>query len=82
MKFNLGTTVPGLFYAPSARSDTQVSGLASGHKKPRHVGDELHFSLQRGRDSNPRNSFPFTHFPGVLLQPLGHLSVYIYGLQK
>ncbi|MEN9458069.1 MAG: hypothetical protein RL135_643 [Bacteroidota bacterium] len=34
--------------------------------------------LQRGRDSNPRNSFPFTHFPGVLLQPLGHLSVY-YG---
>ena len=30
--------------------------------------------LQRGRDSNPRNSFPFTHFPGVLLQPLGHLS--------
>ena len=30
---------------------------------------------RRGRDSNPRNGFkPFTHFPGVLLQPLGHLS--------
>ena len=28
-----------------------------------------------GRDSNPRNgSAPFTHFPGVRLQPLGHLS--------
>ena len=30
--------------------------------------------LQRGRDSNPRYGFPYTHFPGVLLQPLGHLS--------
>jgi hypothetical protein len=29
---------------------------------------------RRERDSNPRNGFPFTHFPGVLLQPLGHLS--------
>ena len=31
--------------------------------------------VQRGRDSNPRYGFPYTHFPGVLLQPLGHLSV-------
>jgi hypothetical protein len=30
---------------------------------------------RRERDSNPRNGDrPFTHFPGVLLQPLGHLS--------
>ena len=27
-----------------------------------------------GRDSNPRYGFPYTHFPGVRLQPLGHLS--------
>jgi hypothetical protein len=32
--------------------------------------------VQRGRDSNPRYGFPYTHFPGVLLQPLGHLSVF------
>jgi hypothetical protein len=35
--------------------------------------------LQRGRDSNPRYSFPYTHFPGVLLQPLGHLSLLFVG---
>ena len=33
------------------------------------------FVLQRGRDSNPRCAFTHTHFPGVLLQPLGHLSL-------
>src|SRR6476469_1305447 len=31
--------------------------------------------VRRGRDSNPRYPFEYTHFPGVLLQPLGHLSV-------
>ena len=31
---------------------------------------------RRERDSNPRyGDKPYTHFPGVLLQPLGHLSV-------
>ena len=29
---------------------------------------------RRERDSNPRNGFPFTRFPSVRLQPLGHLS--------
>ena len=30
---------------------------------------------RRGRDSNPRYGYkPYTHFPGVLLKPLGHLS--------
>ena len=29
---------------------------------------------RRGRDSNPRYSFPYTRFPSVLLKPLGHLS--------
>ena len=32
-------------------------------------------TMRRGRDSNPRYPFEYTHFPGVLLQPLGHLSV-------
>jgi hypothetical protein len=35
---------------------------------------ELSNNLRRGRDSNPRYPFEYTHFPGVLLQPLGHLS--------
>ena len=30
---------------------------------------------RRGRDSNPRWSYPHTRFPSVLLRPLGHLSV-------
>ena len=29
---------------------------------------------RRGRDSNPRYGFPYTHFPGVRLRPLGHPS--------
>ena len=29
---------------------------------------------RRERDSNPRDGFPPTHFPGVRLRPLGHLS--------
>src|SRR5436305_11708561 len=31
-------------------------------------------SWRRERDSNPRYGCPYTHFPGVRLQPLGHLS--------
>ncbi len=30
---------------------------------------------RRERDSNPRDGFPSTHFPGVRLRPLGHPSV-------
>ncbi len=31
--------------------------------------------MRRVRDSNPRYPFGYTHFPGVLLQPLGQLSI-------
>ncbi len=30
---------------------------------------------RRDRDSNPGDGFPPTHFPGVRLRPLGHLSM-------
>ena len=30
---------------------------------------------RRKWDLNPRQSFPYTRVPGVLLQPLGHLSI-------
>ena len=36
------------------------------------------YYLRRVRDSNPRYSFPYTHFPGVLLQPLGQVSNIFY----
>lgn len=47
--------------------------------KPFEVKDVIenagYFGTWRtGRDSNPRYGFPYTHFPGVRLQPLGHLS--------
>ena len=32
--------------------------------------------MRRVRDSNPRYPFGYTHFPGVLLQPLGQLSIF------
>jgi hypothetical protein len=43
-------------------------------RKPKR---KLRFSSQRGRDSNPRCSYPHTNFPGLLLQPLGHLSNFV-----
>ncbi len=37
--------------------------------------------LAEERDSNPRpKSCPYTNFPGLLLQPLGHLSSYLYNV--
>ena len=30
---------------------------------------------RRDRDSNPGDGLPPTHFPGVRLRPLGHLSI-------
>jgi hypothetical protein len=33
------------------------------------------FYWRTERDSNPRTAFTVTHFPGVRLQPLGHLSL-------
>ncbi len=36
-----------------------------------------HFSWRREQDSNLRYDCSHTRFPSVLLQPLGHLSVYV-----
>lgn len=35
------------------------------------------FKTRKGRDSNPRRSFPRTDVPGLHLKPLGHLSINI-----
>ena len=37
---------------------------------------------RRERDSNPRYSFPYTRFPGVRLQPLGHPSANEFARQN
>ncbi len=34
----------------------------------------MQYKWRRDRDSNPGDGFPPTHFPGVRLRPLGHLS--------
>ena len=49
----------------SIRGLTQISNKKFNEIKP---------IWRRERDSNPRYGFPYTHFPGVRLQPLGHLS--------
>src|SRR5271166_875372 len=50
--------------------------LYGARRKPRERGE----SWRRGRDSNPRYGFPHTHFPGVRLQPLGHPSCRVHGM--
>ncbi len=43
-------------------------------QKGSHLWDPFCFIWRRVRDSNPRYGLAYTHFPGVLLQPLGQLS--------
>src|SRR5687768_7823554 len=38
--------------------------------------ESARLNWRREWDSNPRYGFPYTRFPSVLLQPLGHLSVF------
>ena len=61
--------------APKANSRV---GIAVRHEPDRLDRNLARFSICRGwrreRDSNPRYGFPYTRFPSVRLQPLGHLS--------
>ena len=50
--------------------DSEHASEPSGHR-----GERTKTMIwRRERDSNPRYGFPYTHFPGVRLQPLGHPS--------
>jgi site-specific DNA recombinase len=51
------------------RTLAAASGVASAGTVPSFVP-----RWRRERDSNPRYGCPYTHFPGVRLQPLGHPS--------
>lgn len=55
----------------------RIDGLAavSGGESAALGVPSLGLKWRRERDSNPRYGFPYTHFPGVRLQPLGHPSV-------
>src|SRR5258705_7260862 len=44
--------------------------------------DSLYFKWRRGWDSNPRTRLGVTHFPGVRLRPLGHLSTRPQGYRR
>ena len=84
----LRVVVPGRREASAPSRRAVVSGVRR-ELRPRDVRREdaarlaevMSFALaacavqwRRGRDSNPRWTFAHTHFPGVLLRPLGHLS--------
>src|SRR5437870_8965547 len=43
-------------------------------KSQKHETGQILSSWRREWDSNPRYGFPYTRFPSVRLQPLGHLS--------
>ena len=62
------------------RTALNFNKTINANKKSAHIfyarfGNKF-LKKRRVRDSNPRNSFPFTRFPSVLLQPLGQLSVF------
>ena len=56
-----------------ARSDWRVFWRVDANSS-KNIND-IRCIWRRERDSNPRYGFPYTHFPGVRLQPLGHPSV-------
>jgi hypothetical protein len=55
--------------SPSKKQSTETSSFI----KIKAAG-RGEITWRRVRDSNPRYGFPYTRFPGVLLQPLGQLS--------
>src|SRR5438552_951419 len=60
-------------FAPAWLRETSFAAQMNVGLPPRPRTGE---GWRTGRDSNPRDdSSPSTHFPGVRLQPLGHLSV-------
>jgi hypothetical protein len=61
-----GSELPASPFFDDARSSS-----SSNREFVEYVGA---FYWRTGRDSNPRTAFTVTHFPGVRLQPLGHLS--------
>jgi hypothetical protein len=49
-----------------------------GQKKKPAFACELFFKYGGERGVRTLDTLPYTHFPGVLLQPLGHLTVLLF----
>ena len=54
---------------------TKTSKLLTQKKNPNHQGRGLLFGGEGG--IRTLDTLPYTHFPGVLLQPLGHLTKFL-----
>ena len=69
-----GWRVPAADAAPIARSASE--GVLPVRRAPRDAvsGVAAAAGWRRGRDSNPRYSFPYAGLANLCLQPLGHLS--------
>ena len=66
---------PGGVFNLSSRGASGATIETIHHVKKPSVSLMVFKIWRRKRDSNPRYGFkPYTHFPGVLLKPLGHLS--------
>src|ERR1700743_3503135 len=64
---------PGDFVEPAGSNPTLTS-LQTAALQPIKIAKLSETSWRRGWDSNPRTRLGVTHFPGVRLRPLGHLS--------
>jgi hypothetical protein len=60
--------------APSGPPYRALSPLRRCRHRLIHAAKNLPINWRRGWDSNPRTRLGVTHFPGVRLRPLGHLS--------
>ena len=61
-------------YSLGEFTENSVAWAQASLKKTTAITERLR-RWRRERDSNPRYGFPYTHFPGVRLQPLGHPSI-------
>src|ERR1700743_150022 len=64
---------PGDFVEPAGSNPTLTS-LQTAALQPIKIAKLSETSWRRGWESNPRTRLGVTHFPGVRLRPLGHLS--------
>src|SRR5437660_988793 len=68
--------------APSGPPFGRYPKLRCPHRRLIQTDKNLPIVWRRGWDSNPRTRLGVTHFPGVRLRPLGHLSTRPQGYRR
>ena len=63
------------FFIPAPCLQIEFEPSCGNKKSPSKMMDLCFW--RRLRDSNPRYSYPYTNFPGLLLKPLGQVSYFI-----